>query len=87
MTIDSIQSQSTPDDGRHGSDDDGIVDRFIGHLMEPCRTEHGNIRSFYIREARRMLERNMVRLPEARQRLESAIRIAELVRKVEGLAL
>ncbi len=61
--------------------DQEFVDFLIPHLQEPCRTEAGNLRSFYIREAENALQK--IKDPLAYQRLESALKIAKLVLKAE----
>ncbi|OGI94719.1 hypothetical protein A3I84_00270 [Candidatus Nomurabacteria bacterium RIFCSPLOWO2_02_FULL_36_8] len=51
-----------------------IVLFISGHIMEPCKDEKGNnIRDFYMREAQRYLDENVITEPIARKTLKDII--------------
>lgn len=53
-----------------------IVVFISGHIMDPCKDARGNnIRKFYLREAQRYLDENVITEPNSRKTLEQIINI------------
>jgi len=67
----------TPDEDKE------LVNLMLFHMANPCGTEHGNIRSFYIRESERLIEKNIVKDTIQLERLKTAINMAKLLLKIE----
>lgn len=66
--------------------DKELADALIGHLAQPCETAEGlNLRQTYIQEAQRALDLNVITDPIERQRMEDALRMAQLFSDVEEL--
>lgn len=73
----SLAQPPSPDEQRK------LVDMITGHMEQPCETEHGNLRDFYIREAERLIEKGIITDPVERVRLEKTIQLAKNVRDFE----
>ena len=53
-----------------------IVLEISEHIAKPCEDGEGhNIRDFYLREAQRYLDKNIIKQPKAREALEAIIKI------------
>lgn len=66
------------------TDERAFVDSFIEHLTQPCGVPEGNLRSFYIREAERVLEEGSVKDRIECERLKSAVRMAKVFLDIEN---
>lgn len=79
-----VNVPSDRDPAEDATDERAFVERLIGHMAQPCGTDEGNLRSFYIREAEAALAQGKVSSPHHRAMREGAIRMAKRLKDAEG---